>query len=94
MDLVLPHAMLNWATTVRVAGGSRLLDANPLSGVRREKEENPLRPIVLGERFRRTRLAMQELLLQSGQLPETRELTMLRPARRFPDLAGRATGLR
>ena len=60
-DLVLLHSMLNWATTVRLANGSRLLDANPLAGVRREKEKNPLRPIASYERFQRTRQAMQEL---------------------------------
>src|ERR1035437_1622951 len=61
MDLVLLHSMLTWATTVRGAAGSRLLDANPLAGVRREKEKNPLRPIASPERFQRTRLAMREL---------------------------------
>jgi integrase len=60
-DLVLLHAMLNWATTVRFANGSRLLNENPLAGVRREKEINPLRPVASWERFRRTRAAMREL---------------------------------
>ena len=61
MDLVLLHAMLRWATTVRLPNGARLLDANPLAGVRREREQNPARPVASWERFQRTRKAMQEL---------------------------------
>jgi len=60
-DLVLLHAMLHWATTVRFANGARLLSENPLAGVRLEKEINPLRPVASWERFRRTRAAMREL---------------------------------
>src|SRR6266446_319838 len=61
MDLVLLHTMLRWATTVRQPNGSRLLDANPLAGVRREREQNPTRPVASWERFQRTRAAMQAL---------------------------------
>src|SRR2546428_824058 len=46
MDLVLLRSMLRWATTVRQPNGSRLLDANPLAGVRREREQNPVRPVA------------------------------------------------
>ena len=61
MDLVLLHTMLRWATTVRQPNGSRLLDANPLAGVRREREQNPARPVASWERFQRTRTAMRDL---------------------------------
>lgn len=61
MDLVLLHAMLTWATTVRLPNGGRLLESNPLTGVRREREQNPVRPVASWERFQRTRTAMQEL---------------------------------
>lgn len=61
MDLVLLHSMLSWATIVRLSNGARLLDANPLSGVRRDREQNPVRPVASWERFERTREAMQEL---------------------------------
>ena len=61
MDLVLLHTMLRWATTVRQPNGSRLLEANPLVGVRREREQNPTRPVASWERFQRTRAAMQAL---------------------------------
>ncbi len=61
MDLVLLHTMLRWATTIRQPNGSRLLDANPLAGVRREREQNPTRPVASWEQFQRTRAAMQAL---------------------------------
>ncbi len=48
-DLVILHEMLNWASTVRVKG-VRLLDGNPLAGIRRPREQNPLRPIASFER--------------------------------------------
>ncbi len=60
-DLVLLHAMLSWATTSRVPGGGRLLEHNPLSGVRRVRELNPKRPVATWERFQATRAAMQAL---------------------------------
>ena len=65
-DLVLLHAMLNWATTVRFADGSRLLAENPLAKVRREKELNPVRPVASWERYRRTRAALRELQRESA----------------------------
>jgi integrase len=59
-DLVVLHQMLNWAATVRVRG-VRLLDGNPLAGIRRAREQNPRRPIASFERFTATRAAMQRL---------------------------------
>jgi integrase len=67
MDLVLLHAMLGWATTVRLPNGARLLDANPLSGVRREREQNPARPVASWERFQRTRTAMRKLQQEAAE---------------------------
>src|SRR6185312_8181153 len=61
MELVLLHAMLSWASTVRQPNGARLLDFNPLAGVRREREKNPKRPIASWERFQLTRTAMKDL---------------------------------
>lgn len=59
-DLALLHRMLRWATTVRV-DGERLLDVNPLMGVRKVREANPRRPVATWERFEATRRAMQQL---------------------------------
>src|SRR6266566_5747739 len=67
MDLVLLHGMLGWATTVRLPNGARLLDANPLSGVRREREQNPARPVASWERFQRTRTAMRKLQQEAAE---------------------------
>jgi integrase len=39
------------AATVRLSNGARLLDANPLTGVRRKRERNPVRPIATWERL-------------------------------------------
>lgn len=66
MDLVLLHSMLSWATTVRLSDGTRLLDANPLAGVRREREQNPVRPVASWERFERTRVAIKTLHAEAG----------------------------
>jgi integrase len=61
VDLHLLHTMLRWATTVRVRGGQRLLDQNPLAGVRRPREKNPKRPVATYERYLTTRAAVQQL---------------------------------
>jgi integrase len=60
-DLVLLHAMLAWATTVRTPSGRRWLEFHPLAGVKRAREKNPKRPVATWERFTRTRAAMQAL---------------------------------
>jgi integrase len=57
-DLVLLHAMLNWATTVRL-NGTPWLSANPLKGIERRPEKNPRRPVTCQERFDATRQAIQ-----------------------------------
>ena len=77
MDLVLLHSMLSWATTVRLPNGERLLDWNPLAGVRREREHNPVRPIATYERFQLTREAMQELQRDAAARREADEQPVL-----------------
>ena len=64
-DLVLLHAMLNWATTVRGPNGTRWLTANPLKGVERRPEKNPQRPVTCQERFDATRRAIQALIARA-----------------------------
>lgn len=61
VELQLLHAMLRWATTMRVRGGRRLLDHHPLAGVKRLKEKNPKRPVATWERYLTTRAQIQEL---------------------------------
>ncbi len=61
-DLVLLHAMLNWATTVRdprATDGAHWLHSNPLQGIERRPEKNPRRPVTCQERFDATRRAIQ-----------------------------------
>jgi integrase len=57
-DINLLKMMLRWATRVRVAGGARLLQFNPLDGVRMIREKNELRPVATWERFLKTREAL------------------------------------
>lgn len=58
-DLVLLHAMLNWATTFRGPNATCWLRANPLKGIERRPEKNPRRPVTCRERFEGTRRAIQ-----------------------------------
>ena len=60
-DLALLHMVLRWATTYRLTSGTRLLDRNPLEGVRRPRERNPRRPVATWERFVATRQAIIRL---------------------------------
>jgi integrase len=66
VELRILKTMLRWATTVRVRGGQRLLPANPLAGVRGERESDPRRPVATWQRFEKIRTAMQELAEQTG----------------------------
>ena len=52
-DLTLLGTLLNWATTVRVHGGRRLLDQNPLAGLRKPREKTRAGPSHRGSASRR-----------------------------------------
>ncbi len=58
--------MLRWATTVRLPNGERWLKDNPLHGLRRIREKNPIRPVASVERYEATRQAMRELAGQAN----------------------------
>lgn len=60
-DVKLLNAALRWATTVRIGQNRRLLEFNPLDGVKRPRERNPKRPVATWERFQKTREAIQAL---------------------------------
>jgi integrase len=62
VELRLLRMMLRWATTVRIQKGRRLLDRNPLDGIRGVREDNPRRPVASWERFTETRKAIRELV--------------------------------
>lgn len=58
-DLEVLRSMIHWATTFRVRSGVRLLDRNPLAGVRLPaRGSNPRRPVATQERFTSTRQAI------------------------------------
>jgi integrase len=58
-DLALLSGMLNWARTTRI-DGIRLLDVNPIAGIRTGRDPHPRRPVATWDRFLATRSAMQE----------------------------------
>ena len=64
-DLAILHIMLRWATTVRLPDGSRWLERNPLEGIPRPREKNPVRPVATAERFERTRGELKKLAASS-----------------------------
>jgi integrase len=53
--------MLLWATTVKTAPRTFLIDRHPLAGVRRIREKNKKQPVATWERYEATILAMREL---------------------------------
>lgn len=59
-DVTLLSGMCNWARSTR-ENGARLLESNPLAGVRAVKDVRPRRPVATEERYLATRTAMQEL---------------------------------
>ncbi len=92
VDLKLLHSMLRWATTVRVRGGKRLLDSNPLAGIKRLREQNPKRPIATWERFQGTCKACQELASESDTDAVRRKWIRLEMALVLAEATGRRLG--
>lgn len=52
-DLVFLQAVLNWATKVRLADGTRLLSENPLRGYPLPRTKNPRRPFTTFDRHKK-----------------------------------------
>jgi hypothetical protein len=69
-DLALLQRMLNWARTTRV-DGVRLLDANPIAGIRTPRDRRPRRPLATWDRFLATRAAMRQYAAEA-ETPEER----------------------
>jgi integrase len=91
-DLKLLHTMLRWACTVRVRKGQRLLESNPLEGVRRPREKNPKRPVATFERFQKTREAIQSLIAEAGTDVARRKWLRLELALLLAEATGRRLG--
>jgi integrase len=91
-DLKLLHSMLNWACTARVRGGKRLLESNPLSGIKKPHEKNPRRPLATWERFNATRSAVQQLASEAKDDAECRKWLKLEMALVLAEATGRRLG--
>ena len=51
-DLTFLMAILNWAAKSRDEHGRLLLDSNPLKGLKKPKQKNPVRVVLSGEEYR------------------------------------------
>jgi integrase len=91
-DLKLLNSMLNWARTVRFRGGKRLLDQNPLDGIKKPHEKNPRRPVATFERFQATRSATQRLCEESKTDAERKKWLKLELALVIAEATGRRLG--
>lgn len=91
-DIELLQSMLRWATTVRVKGGQRLLDANPLQSVKLPRRDaNPRRPVATWDRFQSTMTAIHELAAE-GTEAERRKWVRLELALVLAEATGRRLG--
>jgi len=84
--------MLKWACTVRIGKGHRLLERNPLEGVRRPREKNPKRPVATPDRFQKTRQAIQLLNAEADGDAEQRKWLRLELALVLAEATGRRLG--
>lgn len=92
-DLVLLHAMLNWATTVCGGDGKPWLTHNPLKGVERQPEKNPWRPVTCEERYVATRQAIQRRIARTANgTPEQLRWIRLELALVLAETTGRRLG--
>jgi integrase len=91
-DLVALHQMLTWATTVRGTSGQSWLQRNPLSGVKRDREKNPLRPVATWERFEKTRSAMVALAAEARSDSERERWIKMELALVLAEATGRRLG--
>lgn len=92
-DMELLRGMLHWATTFRARSGVRLLERNPLEGVRLPgRGSNPRRPVATYERFTATRAAIVELQGASENDAEFRKWLKLELALVLAEATGRRLG--
>jgi len=92
IDLQLLHTMLRWAVTVRTPSGRRLLDQNPLAGIRRPKEKNPKRPVATWDRYQVTRRTIQALADKGATEESRRKWVKLELALVLAEATGRRLG--
>ena len=92
VDLQLLHTMLRWAVTIRSRSGKRLLEQNPLTGVKRPREKNPKRPVATWERYQATRKAIQDLAINAKSDAPRRKWLKLELALTLAEATGRRLG--
>ena len=92
VDLQLLHTMLRWAVTVRSRAGKRLLEHNPLAGVRRPREKNPKRPVATWDRYLETRKAVAGLIEDAKSEVSMRKWLKLDLALTLAEATGRRLG--
>ncbi len=92
-DAMVLRSMLHWATTFRIGSGMRLLDRNPLAGVKLpSRGSNPRRPVATVERFTATRKAIVELQAEASFDCERRKWLKLEAALVIAEATGRRLG--
>ena len=91
-DLSLLRRILRWACLQREPNGSRLLDFNPLDGLRFERERNPRRAVASVERFQATRKAIQDLAANAEAEEDRTRWTRLDLALFLAEATGRRRG--
>lgn len=60
-DIVFLQSVFNWALTVKLADGTRLLTENPIHGYARPKNPNPRQPVATYDRFLKVRAKADEV---------------------------------
>lgn len=91
-DLVLLRQMLRWACTVSLPNHSRLLDRNPLDGLRIERERNPKRPVATFDAFEAVLDGVQKLAGKAPNEAHRARWTRLAIALILAEATGRRRG--
>lgn len=92
-DVELLRSMLHWATTFRLRSGARLLERDPLAGVKRPgRGTNPRRPLATHDRFMATRRAIQGLAEESDDEVQRQRWLKLELALVIAEATGRRLG--
>lgn len=91
-DLVFLRTMLRWACTMPLPSGERLLNRNPLDGVRCEREKNPKRLVATWDRFTKTRDAAQALAREATSAEKCERWIRLELALVLAEATGRRLG--
>lgn len=59
-DIIFLQSVFNWATTVKLSDGAKLLSENPIKGYERPRNKNPKQPLATYDRFLKVRAKADE----------------------------------